>query len=141
MRKVLYFLAITIFTVLASCSKDEEVTLDRYGSNRDWPYDSSQIEFYIDGVEQPQVTEITVLSKQLHPEGDNPPFPWYETTLKVKGLLRKNKIFNIVVLSDVERFEGTTTLNGIEYDVTGVYTGNPFHHHTEMGIIVNLNKK
>lgn len=140
--KFLYILLTFLtFSIFSSCSNEDEPTTDRYGSNRDWTYSGEQVKFYIDGMEQSQVEEITVVSKQLDIEGENPAFPWYATTLKVKGLLSKNKIFEIEVLADVERFEGTTTLNGVEYNVTGIYTGSPFDYYKDMGIIVNLNKK
>lgn len=125
----------------SACSSLDEPATDRYGSNRDWPYSGEQVKFYIDGTEQPQVKEVTVVSRQLDTEGENPPFPWYATTLKVSGLLPKNKIFEIEVLADVERFEGTTNLEGVEYNVTGIYTGSPFDYYKDMGIVINLNKK
>lgn len=141
MKEKLICLSILIMLFFSSCSNHDEPSPSNEGSPRDWTYLNDQIKFYIDDVEQTSVSEITVRSLQLKTEGENPPFPWYSTTLKVKGLLPKNKIFEIEILADVERFEGTTSVNGIEYDVTGEYTGSPFEHYKDMGIIVNLNKK
>lgn len=127
--------------VLSSCSEDDEPTDGVYGSNRDWTYTGEQVKFYIEGVEQSQVKEITVTSRHLPTEGENPPFPWYASTLKVKGLAPKGKITEINVDADVERFEGQTEVAGIQYSVSGEFTGSPFEHHSKMGIIVYLEKK
>ena len=126
---------------LPSCSNQDEPSPDNEGSPRDWTYGKEQVQFYIDNLEQTSVSEITVRSLQLEGSGDNKVFPWYDATLKVKGLLPKNKVFNIQVMADVERFEGSTVYDGVEYNVTGEYTGNPFEHYKDMGIIVYLVKK
>lgn len=141
MRFLYSIVTIITLSILSSCSNEYEPTTERYGSNRDWTYSKDQVKVYIDDVEQTQVKEITVVSRQLDTEGENPPFPWYETTFKVKGLVSKNKIFEIKAFADVERFEGTTTIKGVEYNVTGVYTGSPFAYYKNMGIVINLNKK
>ncbi len=141
MKYLFYFLFVSILISLSSCNKEDEPSPDNEGSPRDWTYLNDQIKFYIDNVEQVSISEITVRSLQLKASNDDFSFPWYSTTLKVKGLLPKDKILEIEVLADVERFEGTTSINGIDYDVTGEYTGSPFEHYKDMGIIVNLNKK
>lgn len=141
MRYLLYFLFVSIIISLSSCDKEDVPSPDNEGSPRDWTYLNNQIKFYIDEVEQTSISEIKVRSLQLKASNNDSSFPWYATTLKVKGLLSKNKIFEIEVLADVERFEGTTTLEGVEYNVTGVYTGSPFDHYKDMGIVVNLYKK
>lgn len=127
--------------VLSACSNQDEPSLTNEGSLRDWAYGQDQVEFYINGVEQTSVYDITVRSLQLKGCGGIETFPWYDVTLKVKGLLPKKKVFNIQLLADVDRFEGSTIYNGIEYNVTGIYTGNPFEHYKDMGIKVYLEEK
>ncbi len=140
--KFLYTLfALLALSVISSCSNEDEPSYGHYGSNRDWTYNAEQIQFYIDGKVQNQINEITVVSKQLDTEGENPPFPWYDTTLKVNGLVSKDKIIEINVKADIEHFEGQTEVAGIQYSVSGEFTGSPFEHHSKMGIIVYLEKK
>lgn len=127
--------------ILSACGNQDEPSPTNEGSPRDWPYEKNQVEFYINGVEQNSISEITVRSLQLEDCGDNDAFPWYDVTLKVKGLLKKNKVFNIQVKADIDKFEGTTVYKGIEYNVTGIYTGNPFYHYKDMGIKVYLEEK
>lgn len=124
--------------IISSCNTPDEPSPTNEGSPRDWTYEKDQIEFYIDGVKQTSVSEITVKSLQLKECGNNAAFPWYDATLRVKGLLSKNKTFTIQVKADIDRFEGSTIYNETEYNVYGVYTGNPFEHYKDMGIIVNL---
>ncbi len=137
MKDKLVYLASMLILLMSSCSIQGEPSPTNEGSPRDWVYGKDQVKFYINDIEQTLVTGITVRSLQL-PNFGNSNFPWYDTTLKVKGLLPKGKLFNIEVKADVERFEGSTVYQGIEYDVTGVYTGSPFEHYKDMGIIVYL---
>lgn len=141
MKEKIFCFTMLVMLVLSSCSNNDEPSPSNEGSPRDWAFGKDQVEFYINGVEQTSVTEITVRSLQLEGCGDNDAFPWYDVTLKVKGLLPKNKVFNIQVGADIDRFEGTTIYNGIEYNVTGIYTGNPFEHYKDMGIKVYLEEK
>ncbi|MBD5356034.1 MAG: hypothetical protein HDR88_03375 [Bacteroides sp.] len=142
MKAKLFYLATLFMLLLSACGDNDEPSSLKNGSPRDWSYTNSQVKFYINNVEQTSVSEITVSSTQLTDFGDASIFPWYDTTLRVKGLFsNKKKIFNINVKADVERFEGITVLEGTEYDVTGEFTGDPFEHYTKMGIVVYLTEK
>ncbi len=141
MKGKLICFSLLMMLLLSTCGNQDEPSPANEGSPRDWPYEKNQVEFYINGVEQNSISEITVRSLQLKDCGDNEAFPWYDVTLKVKGLLKKNKVFNIQVKADIDRFEGTTVYKGIEYNVTGIYTGNPFYHYKDMGIKVYLEEK
>ena len=141
MKRTFVYLTTLLMMSFSSCSNQDEPSPGNEGSPRDWTYGKEQVQFYIDNVEQTSVSEITVRSSQLEGSGDNDVFPWYDATLKVKGLLPKGKVFNIQVMADVERFEGSTVYDGVEYNVTGEYTGNPFEHYKDMGIIIYLVKK
>ncbi len=138
--KFCWLVTLVVMMVMTACSSDEPST-GLQGSPRVWASTGEQVEFYINGVRKTSVSEITVSSLQLGAlEPDE--FPWYDMTLKVKGLLsKKNKVFEIKVQADVERFEGSTVYDGVDYDVTGVFTGDPFEHYSKMGIIVSLNEK
>lgn len=141
MKKAILYLTSLLMLLVSACGDNDEPSNGNTGSPRDWTYGKQQIQFYINDVEQTSVSEITVSSLQLEGSGDKDVFPWYDATLKVKGLPKKNKVINIHVVADIDRFEGTTIYEGKEYNVTGVYTGNPFDHYTKMGIIVYLNEK
>lgn len=141
MKQKLIYLSLLFMLILSACGDKDEPIDGPAGSPRDWTYEKSQIEFYIDGVEQTSVSEITVSSLQLAPGTAIDVFPIYLTTLKVKGLLPKNKVFTIKVDADVMRFEGTTVYNETTYNVTGEYTGDPFEHYKSMGIKVYLEKQ
>ncbi len=142
MKEKIICFTMLLMMILTSCGKSDEPSDGLHeGSPRDWTYGKNQVEFYINGLEQTSVYEVTVVSKQLDPTGVSSSFPLYDVTLKVKGLLSGNKVFKINVDADVDRFEGTTVYNGKEYDVTGNYTGTPFGHHDDMGIIIRLEEK
>ena len=139
---ILTLFSLLILLFVAACSSDEPSNPDEihYGSPRDWTYSGQQVHFYINDVEQTSVSEITVSSIQYPSNILNQVFPFYDSTLKVKGLEGKNKVTSIQVKADTDRFEGTTTLDGVNYSVTGEFTGNPFEHHDTFGIIVRLDK-
>ncbi len=141
MIEKIFCFTMLLMLVLTACSNNDEPSPVNEGSPRDWTFGKDQVELYINGVKRTSVSEITVRSLQLEGCGDIEAFPWYDVNLKVKGLLPKNKVFNIHVLADIDRFEGSTVYNGIEYDVTGIYTGNPFYHYKDMGIKVYLEEK
>ncbi len=135
-EKILYF-TMLLMLVLTGCSHNEEPPYVT-GSPRDWTYEKEQIKFFINNVEQ-SVSKITVRSIGLNAPVDQ--FPWYVQTLSIVGLLKGNKVFKIQVEADVDRFEGTTIYNNKEYNVTGIYTGSPFEHYKDMGIIIYLEEK
>ncbi|MBD5263349.1 MAG: hypothetical protein HDS39_04680 [Bacteroides sp.] len=137
-RFIYIFLSIIPLTLL-SCTNNDEPSYKREGSPRDWTYGKDQVKFFINNIEQSSVSQITVSSIQLEPTIDS--FPLYEQTLEVKGLLANHKTLNIKVEADIDRFEGTTVYNNIEYNVTGNYTGSPFEHYKYQGIIVYLEEK
>ncbi|MDE5849475.1 MAG: hypothetical protein K2H38_04990 [Muribaculaceae bacterium] len=139
MKRVAFFILSIIALALSSCTNDDEPSYIWEGSPRDWTYTKEQISFFVDNVEQPSVSEITVRSIILDATSDE--FPLYEQTLSVKGLLPNHKIFDIKVDADIDRFEGSTNYNNIEYNVAGFYTGNPFEHYKDMRIKVYLEKK
>lgn len=132
-------LFLILFTGLLffSCSHEEdEFPTGTSGSLRDWRYSADQVRFYIDGVQQTSVSEIEVRSSRR--EDSTNEFPMYNTTLKITGLPKKGKVFYITVVSSLETFEGKTLYQGVEYNVTGEFTGDPFEHYSKQGIIVNL---
>ena len=133
--KALFFLCMMML-VLVACGKDEPSVGGQHGSPRDWTY--TNVDFQIDGVKITSVSEITCDSRQIvyDPVPEDPYFPWYAMTLKVKGLEKKNKVTNIYVDADVDRFEGEVTLSGVDYDVTGYWIGNPFSDLPENTVIV-----
>ena len=140
MKYLYILLSILFLSVIHSCSNEVEPPADPYGGVRDLPFNAEQVKFYIDGELQTQVQSITPHSKPLTNE-HNTTFPWYYTTLHVKGLIKKGKIFKINVYSDVDRFEGETEIKGVKYAVTGEFIGNPFEYFiTGWEIIVHLNK-
>ncbi len=141
MKERIFYFSMLLMLVLSACSNQDEPSSANEGSSRDWTYGKDQVEFYINGVEQTSVYEITVRSLRLKDCGRIDAFPWYYVTLKVKGLLPKDKVFNIQVGADIDRFEGSTIYNGIEFNVTGIYTGSPFEHYKDMGIKVYLEEK
>lgn len=141
MKERIFYFSMLLMLVLSACSNQDEPSSANEGSPRDWTYGKDQVEFYINGVEQTSVYEITVKSLQLKDCGGIDAFPWYYVTLKVKGLLPKDKLFNIQVGADIDIFEGSTIYNGIEFNVTGIYTGSPFEHYKDMGIKVYLEEK
>lgn len=131
-------LSLTVLLFCISCSKNDEPSIEDEGSPRDWTYTKDNVQVYIDGVRQASVTEITVKSIQLTDEEEETN-PLYDTTLKIKGLEKKNKITNIKVESTIDTFKGTVTYKGSNYVVSGEYVGDPFRtHYSELGIIVNL---
>ncbi|MDE6121534.1 MAG: hypothetical protein K2F63_07060, partial [Muribaculaceae bacterium] len=116
------------------CSNDEP----DYGSEggpRDWRYPADRSAVYIDGVEQTQVSEVWVRSSLVSNEDNN---PRYYSELIITGLEKKNKTISVYVDSDLDTFSGHTRFGGHVYDVTGEFTGNPFEHYTNMGIIIRL---
>ena len=146
MKQKLFSISLLLMMVvglMCACDKDEPTHPESsYVSPRDWTYGKNQIEFYINGIEQSSVSEITVKTYDFESGYLTPDvFPWYYQTLYVKGLTGKNKIFTIDIRSDVERFEGETVYDGTEYDVTGEFTGDPFEHYSKMGVIVRLTSK
>jgi hypothetical protein len=44
-------------------------------------------------------------------------------------------------ISDISGFTGETNINGIEYEYTGEFTGDPLMNHDNQGLILSMNTK
>ncbi len=142
MKNLFYILFMLVASFCSSCTNEEEPSLANEGSPRDWTYKGDNVKVYIDNNLQNTVSELRVHSLQLTSGEEAINNPIYDTTLKIKGLLKRDKITDISVISTLDDFEGITNINGVEYDVSGEYIGNPFEtHYSDLGIIVHLNSK
>lgn len=142
MKNLIYILFILIIPFCVSCTNEDEPSPANEGSPRDWTYSGDNVKVYIDNNLQVTVSELSVHSIQLTSGEEAIYNPLYDSTLKIKGLLKKDKITNISVMSTLDDFEGITNINGVEYNVSGKYIGNPFEtHYSDLGIVVYLNSK
>lgn len=111
MKDVILILSLLLTFICYSCKSDDEPSLANEGSMRDWKYPAANVKVYKDGEIQSSVTEITVRSLQLSSGEEAIYNPQYDTTLKIKGLQKKNKITHVRVHSTIDDFTGATTLN------------------------------
>lgn len=142
MKNLLYILFALLSLLCSSCTNEDEPSPANEGSPRDWTYSGDNVKVYIDNNPQTTVSELRVLSLQLTSGEESIYNPLYDTTLKIKGLLKKDTVTDISVISTLDDFEGITNINGVEYNVSGEYVGNPFEtHYSDLGIVVYLNSK
>ena len=143
MKKSIYIFALLMMLTLGACSNNDEPIYANsgMGSNRDWTYYPEQISVYIDGILQTQVQEITPLSYQMTAKDKEANYPYYyNTVFKIKGLVKKNKVTEITTKANIDDFEGFAIIKGIEYKVSGHFTGNPFHLPEEMGVEIHIDQ-
>lgn len=120
-----------------SCDDKYEPTgvITPHSEPRDWTYDSNHSTVYIDGVEKTSVSEIRVTSELINLDEKR-----HSSTLKIKGLKKKNKVTDVVVEYVPDTFEGVFEMDGTTYDVSGEFIGSPFIPD-EAKIVVNFTSR
>jgi hypothetical protein len=129
--KRFYFLWILLFAFTGalptSCSDDDDEPLSEtiYGSIRDHNYTGNHALCYIDGERVTTVSEITMGSDPTDDYDESN--PTFNSTLCVKGLLKKDKKVYLKVVSTFDNFSGETEFNGQHYNISGTFEGSPFN--------------
>lgn len=142
---------LTILSVLSifvcSCSKDDEPVGQRYPSHRDGIYSGSQLLVTLDGNPVTGVSMVKLESEILdvnqspdkEPDEIVPPInPTYTTKVTITGFPKAGKTSTFETVSDLLGFEGYTSIDGVEYQYVGEFTGDPLDHHDRQGLIINF---
>ena len=146
MKKLFLILTILGFLV-CSCSKDDEPVGQRYPSHRDGIYSGSQLLVTLDGNPLSSVISVKLESQILEvnqspdkePDEIVPPInPTYTTKVTVTGFPKSGKTSTFETISDLVGFEGITSIDGVEYQYMGEFTGDPLAHHDNQGLILNF---
>lgn len=135
-QKLLYFAALLVM-VLSACSSQDEPSRPQ-GSYRDTTYRGDRCEVYVSGALNTGVSEVQVVSYHIPADELEANAPYlFDTVMKIKGFLKKNKVTEIEVKSNVDDFEGESTVDGRHYRVSGHFEGDPFRVLPEqMSIVV-----
>ena len=146
MNKLLTILSVlSIF--ICSCSKDDEPVGQRYPSHRDGIYSGTQLLVTLDGNPVTSVTSVKLESQILdvnqspdkEPDEIVPPInPTYTTKVTITGFPKSGKTSSFETISDLLGFEGSTFIDGVEYQYVGEFTGDPLAHHDNQGLILNF---
>ena len=142
---------LTILSVLSifvcSCSKDDEPVGQRYPSHHDGIYSGSQLLVMLDGNTLTSVTSVKLESQILdvnqnpdkEPDEIVPPInPTYTTKVTITGFPKSGKTSTFETISDLLGFEGSTSIDGVEYQYLGEFTGDPLANHDNQGLILNF---
>ena len=146
MKKLLLSLSF-LSIIMCSCSKEEEPVGQRYPSHRDGIYSGAQLLVTLDGEPVSSVTSVKLESQILdvnqspdkEPDEIVPPInPTYITKVTIKGFPKSGKTSSFETISDIMGFEGSTSIDGVEYQYVGEFTGDPLAHHDNQGLILNF---
>lgn len=134
-------LTLLMIVICTSCSNDDiPHSKTNAGSLRDCTYSGDYLHVYIDGVLCSSVTEAKVDSDPIYDDQEQVT-DTFNSYLIIKGLEKKNKKTVLEVVSDFDTFYGSATINGIDYVVSGEFTGSVYVPYWEYGIIINLYSK
>ena len=146
MKKLLF--ALTVLSIfVCACSKDDEPVGQRYPSHRDGIYSGSQLIVNLNGIPVSSVTSVKLESQILdvnqspdkEPDEIVPPInPTYTTKVTITGFPKAGKTSTFETVSDLLGFEGSTSIDGVEYRYVGEFTGDPLDHHDNQGLILNF---
>ena len=134
---------------ISACS-DDEPSVPNSPSYRDGVYSGKQLTFTLNGEDMASVTSVTLTSTLLNanvspdkgPDDFNyPSNPTYTTTVKISGFPKSGKTATFKTVSDLLGFSGTATIQGVEYEYTGEFTGDPLMHHDNQGLIMSMTTK
>ena len=146
MKKLFLILTILGFLV-CSCSKDDEPVGQRYPSHRDGIYSGSQLLVTLDGNPLSSVISVKLESQILEvnqspdkePDEIVPPInPTYTTKVTLTGFPKSGKTSTFETISDLLGFEGSASIDGVEYQYVGEFTGDPLANHDNQGLILNF---
>lgn len=146
MKKLFLILTILGF-IFCSCSKDDEPVGERYPSHRDGIYSGSQLLVTLDGNPLISVTSVKLESQILdvnqspdkEPDEIVPPInPTYTTKVTITGFPKSGKTSTFETISDLVGFEGSTSIDGVEYQYVGEFTGDPLANQNNQGLILNF---
>lgn len=136
--------------VFVGCDKDEVESLESHPSYRDGVYKGKNLSVTLDGDEVSTVISVSVKSTLLDPnvDPDRDPDqvvgssnPTYKSTIIVTGfpIIDATSVFETV--SDLRGFKGSTTIDDIEYEYVGEFTGDPLTTHDKQGLILQFSTK
>ena len=146
MKKLLLILSILSF-IICSCSKDDEPVGQRYPSHRDGVYSGTQLLVTLDGNQLTSVSSVKLESQifevnqspDKEPDEIVPPInPTYTTKVTITGFPKSGKTSTFETISDLLGFEGSTAIDGVEYQYVGEFTGDPLSNHDNQGLILNF---
>ena len=146
MKKLLLILSI-LSIIVCSCSKDDEPEDPRQPSHRDGIYSGTQLIVTLDGNLLTSVTKVKLESQILDvnqspdkdPDQIMPPInPTYTTKVTITGFPKSGKTSTFESISDIMGFEGSTSIDGVEYQYVGEFTGDPLDNHDNQGLILNF---
>lgn len=138
----LLFLLVAVMS-LASCGDDDNVPAVQYPSARDGLYEGSQLKAYLDGNDITKGLSVYINSEFAYnipnevESSDSVialPTSIYNSTITVKGFPGYNKKVTFQTESDYREFNGTTTINGNDYDYKGEFVGHPLLRHENQGL-------
>lgn len=152
-KKVLFTYCFCLFClslVYIACSNDNDGPAISHPSYRDGVYEGEKLSVTLDGKEVPTIEKVTLTSEFLKNRPSTEPLPdsvWaasdptYTTVVKVVGFPTKGKTTTFETISDMEGFNGTTTIANTTYDYTATFTGHPLDWHKNQGLILQFTTK
>ena len=136
--------------VFVGCDKDEVESLESHFSYRDGVYEGKNLSVTLDGDEVSTVISVSVKSTLLDPnvDPDRDPDqvvgssnPTYKSTIIVIGFPIIDATSAFGTVSDLRGFKGSTTIDDIEYEYVGEFTGDPLTTHDKQGLILQFSTK
>lgn len=134
----LIYLMLSVVLLMSCSSEGEEPFV--VSSPRDGNYSATQLTFTLDNKAQTNVSSVILSSKLIdaNVDGEYSSNPIYKTTITIVGFPTAKKKSTFVAQTNVASFEGTTTINGVEYRYVGEFTGEPLLRHENQGLILQM---
>lgn len=152
MKKYLLTSISSLFMALlfVGCNKDEEESLESHFSYRDGVYEGKNLSVTLDGEAVSTVISVSVKSTLLDPnvDPDRDPGqvvgssnPTYNSTVTVTGFPVIDATSTFETVSDLRGFKGSATIDDMEYEYVGEFTGDPLTTHDKQGLILQFSTK
>lgn len=134
---------------LYSCDNNEESAAE-HPSYRDGTYSGKQLTVSLDGQDLTTVSSVTLSSKLLNanvsPDKNStqvvpPSNPTFTTTVEMDGFPDAGQKSSFTTISDLMGFNGTTTIQGVNYKYNATFTGDPLTTHDNQGLILRFTKQ
>lgn len=147
----LYAVFALCFTfIFSSCQEDDEESQLIQFSYRDYTYQGKNLSVYLNGEELTTVGYVDVKSTMIHTNAD--PYrdpdkdvvsanPTYNSTIKIHGFPTINATSTFKTISDLMGFKGATSIENVDYEYIGEFTGDPLSGHEFQGLILQLTTK
>lgn len=140
---------LVILSMLVGFSSCNDIEEDEYtgpvaASLRDGVFSAEQCDVFVNGEKLNTIKTVTMRSVMKNPNVSHPDEntvvmdPDFDTKFVMQGFPKASQTSEIYCVTTFDDFEGTATINGVQYSFTGEFEESPLLHHDKQRVIFHF---